>query len=844
MLIYWLIVRTEVAAQNLWQPTSGPATGVVLSLAINADGHIFAGTDSGGIFRSIDNGDSLVLVNTGLTNAQVLSLAINPTTGAIFAGTAGDTVFRSTDNGDHWMPSNAGLAYANILSLAINDSGHIFAGTEGGGIFRSTNNGNTWSNTGLSNTFVPSLRINKLNGYIFAGTFVSGVLRSTNNGNTWSNTGLTNTFVPSLAINMNGHIFAGTPNGVYRSTDNGCTWRLVNRELANQKIVRSFVINASGHVFTGNRDGILCSTDNGNTWEPVNTGLTNTLIRALAVNANRRMFAGTAGGGVFRSIDSAAPTITPELLFTQPHNQQFAVDAKVDDDLGIAEVTLSLRGGGDAKFDTVRMANQDDSYQATIPADSVTSRGVECFITATDVFCNTTRLPPSGTFSIQVRIENPGVLKGRAQPNGSEQTAYRLISVPLNVDNKSPVAVLEDDLGKYDKKKWRFYELKPDQSYIEFPNTSEMTSGKAFWLIVKESDKTISTGSGISNPTDTVSSVSLHPRWNFVGNPFNFPIPINKLRLKSGRPIDIRFYDGAWTDALSTLSVLSPFEGYALFANTADKLFINPNLSESTISLPQALPSSLSENILWSIRIRAQCQEARDVDNLAVVSKKAANIWDEMERAEPPIIGEYVSVYFPHREWQTLAKTYCIDARPEPTNGEIWDFEVKTNIRDKVNLTFEGLDDVPLELEVWLVDDALKITRNLRESNHYAIAGSEQPKQLKLVVGQRDFVEEKLAEAQAIPTTYELFQNFPNPFNPVTTIRYGLPRAERVTLKVYNLLGEEVVTLVNNEQKAAGYHTAIWDGRNKDGRVVASGVYVYWIRAGSYSATRKLALVK
>jgi hypothetical protein len=76
------------------------------------------------------------------------------------------------------------------------------------------------------------------------------------------------------------------------------------------------------------------------------------------------------------------------------------------------------------------------------------------------------------------------------------------------------------------------------------------------------------------------------------------------------------------------------------------------------------------------------------------------------------------------------------------------------------------------------------------------------------------------------------------------TIRYGLPKAERVTLKIYNLLGAEVATLVDNEQKAAGYHAAVWDGWNKTGRVVASGVYVYRLRAGSFVMPKKLALVK
>jgi hypothetical protein len=95
-----------------------------------------------------------------------------------------------------------------------------------------------------------------------------------------------------------------------------------------------------------------------------------------------------------------------------------------------------------------------------------------------------------------------------------------------------------------------------------------------------------------------------------------------------------------------------------------------------------------------------------------------------------------------------------------------------------------------------------------------------------------------------MPQVYALHGNFPNPFNPATTIRYDLPKPERVMLKIYNLIGEEVATLVNDEPQAAGYHAAIWDGRDKNGRVVASGVYVYRMQAGSFVMTRKLALIK
>lgn len=299
-----------------------------------------------------------------------------------------------------------------------------------------------------------------------------------------------------------------------------------------------------------------------------------------------------------------------------------------------------------------------------------------------------------------------------------------------------------------------------------------------------------------------------------------------------------------------------PFEGYAIHNDSlSGKIFIESDLSGSGSFNKNSTNDS---KLQWIIHIIAKCQEARDEDNLAAIVSGASSNWDELDQPEPPVIGEYVSVYFPHPEWGKLAKIYCTDVRLmtsddrlRTSDGELWPFEVKTNIRDKVNLTFEGIENVPPELEVWLVDDALKITQNLRENNHYAVTGSEQPKPLKLVVGKHGFVGEKLAEAQAIPTTYELSQNFPNPFNPATTIRYGLPQAGRVTLKIYNLLGAEVARLINDEPRAAGYHAAIWDGRNHGGKVVASGVYIYRLQAGpstgsgqTFVQTRKMVLLQ
>jgi len=92
--------------------------------------------------------------------------------------------------------------------------------------------------------------------------------------------------------------------------------------------------------------------------------------------------------------------------------------------------------------------------------------------------------------------------------------------------------------------------------------------------------------------------------------------------------------------------------------------------------------------------------------------------------------------------------------------------------------------------------------------------------------------------ASTIPDRFELYQNYPNPFNPSTTIKYDLARKTRVKLVVYDILGREVSTLVDETQKSGSYRV-VWNASQ-----FASGVYLYRLQAGNYSTTKKLLLLK
>jgi len=95
----------------------------------------------------------------------------------------------------------------------------------------------------------------------------------------------------------------------------------------------------------------------------------------------------------------------------------------------------------------------------------------------------------------------------------------------------------------------------------------------------------------------------------------------------------------------------------------------------------------------------------------------------------------------------------------------------------------------------------------------------------------------------AAPTTFALAQNYPNPFNPSTTIKYELPQQVEVKLEIYDLMGRRVRTLVNQRQQA-GQYAITWDGRNEQGQAVASGTFIYQLRAGTFMQVRRMALVR
>lgn len=292
-LIYiFVVLAVTISINAQWVQTS---TGmqVVLSMT-NSGNSIFAGSEgSYPLYRSTNNGTNWTIMNLPLTATQALTVSGT----SVFAGTQGG-IFRSMDNGESWIRIESTFY---VLSLATIGS-NIFVGTDNSGaVLRSTNNGESWTQV------ISGLNANAI-GYTFAvnGTDIfvgtqNGVYRSTNYGTNWTHLGLSSYTIRSLAI-IGSNIFAGHMYGIFRSTNYGINWTSENTGLTNTE-VQCFATSGT-NIFVGSYNnsggGVYLSTNNGSNWFEINQGFTTIPSVHSFLILNNTIYAGTNNQSIWK----------------------------------------------------------------------------------------------------------------------------------------------------------------------------------------------------------------------------------------------------------------------------------------------------------------------------------------------------------------------------------------------------------------------------------------------------------------------------------------------------------------------------------------------------------------
>ncbi|MEE9465138.1 MAG: FlgD immunoglobulin-like domain containing protein, partial [Candidatus Neomarinimicrobiota bacterium] len=176
------------------------------------------------------------------------------------------------------------------------------------------------------------------------------------------------------------------------------------------------------------------------------------------------------------------------------------------------------------------------------------------------------------------------------------------------------------------------------------------------------------------------------------------------------------------------------------------------------------------------------------------------------------------------------------------TNGRYDDQHANTKVLEDVRSTTFAIEDSLFHS----YSDSLAVWRNSTDPILYVTMRDWSIAHQQWVKAQYDALETTLETGGSpirMVTTYRLHPNYPNPFNPVSTIQYDLPQASAVSLIVHDILGREVARLVESYM-APGYHQAQWNGRDQSGRSVPSGIYLARLVTPEYMKSVKMVLQK
>ncbi len=284
------------------------ATGPVLPAVVRdfaadpASGALYAAT-SAGVFRSDDDGDSWQPASRGLADVDVQNVVVDAQRGALYAAVFGLGVFVSDDDATTWRNASQGIQGRPVTAMALDpQTGVLYAGTDGYGLYISRDGGARWQTAGggLMNHFVARLAPGPRPDELFAATD-RGIFRSVDAAATWEQLAATAPPTPawSFAIDPDsGVVYAATNQGVLRFEPQGARLRLAYTGL-NQLRAQAVALDPqTGHLYAGAwNEGVWRSTDRGATWRPLNAGLRSMRIQTLRMDADgRRLLAGTESG--------------------------------------------------------------------------------------------------------------------------------------------------------------------------------------------------------------------------------------------------------------------------------------------------------------------------------------------------------------------------------------------------------------------------------------------------------------------------------------------------------------------------------------------------------------------
>jgi hypothetical protein len=668
------------------------------------------------------------------------------------------------------------------VKVLLSSGTKIFAGTEIAGIFASTNNGTSWilSSTGLTNPAPLSFAANS--NFVFVGLLVSGVFRSSDGGNNWAggDTAISNKTVISI-FTSGDTIFAGTQShGIYRSVNNGSSWQLLSGGLNEQTVT---AINSSGNILMAAADqGIYYSTNKGVNWT-VAPGSEFMTVNCITV-AGSNVYAGSLGG-ILKS--TSGGNNWTQISISLPFLTMITGIVLVD--------TVLFAGTSKAG---VIVSN--DAGENWVNANS----GIE-------------------TKNISTIISTPGKLIAGTLDAGVLTTTNGG-SVWLKNNNGLPpggtvgaLSNLGSDIFAGTRGDGVFKTTNNGTNWIKISNDSNNLKNAIVLSILTKNNVMLAGTGGDGLYRSTNNGVN----WTKITSGISSSAIVLSLaasgsNLIAGTRTNVVYSSNngaSWSVSSGTPSGVAG----ALAADSVNAFVAVASLSSNGVY------KSTNHGVSWtstsllggsfdiiSLALNDSNVFAGDLSNGLYRSTNAGTNWTSL-----------ISNGFPSASgaFSVLIIENMVFAGTNPSSGGIY---YSSNNGNNWSLVNQGLPEN-------------SSVEKLAANTIFLFSGTFQKavwkRQISEIVGTG-------AVTSNVPQSYSLEQNYPNPFNPSTKIGFSLKNSSFTVLEIFDVLGSLISTPVAQFLKA-GYHSITW---NSSG--LSSGVYFYRLKAGNYTATRKMVLEK
>ena len=497
---------------------------------------------------------------------------------------------------------------------------------------------------------------------------------------------------------------------------------------------------------------------------------------------------------------------------------------------GVASANLHLQKGGENEEIILPMVALNDTlYQVTIPDTLVTVNNFRAYISGIDNLDITGSSKLFYPTLLYGSNELNTSIKNSIYPDGVPSKKWRMISFPGSINDSIINNGKDDDHVFY---QW-------DDSNSEWVIPDVVRRAEAYWF-------KHSYDNSIPFKSDSGRAISLQPYkielkqgWNMIGSPF---ASIVEFEANSNEVSDLYYFgDSANGDGWSVVfNEMHPWAGYAVHSNSdTSSITLKPFPNES---LNRSSGKKLDQE--WIIQFLVK--EENSFDNSILIGRKQF-AFDDIDNSDTPMLpkiekGINAALFLNGQE----SKKYSSDFRLIDEINGVWDLQILSEKSvNNIELIAKDIISLPDGVSIAILDVQRRIVFTSifsRKIIFDKIGGLEY--EFKVVVGESGYVDQMIKDLlEFIPNNFSLSKNYPNPFNPVTNLDFSIPKRSNVTLRVFNMMGQEVVTLIN-EKKSYGNYSISWNGLDTKGVNVASGVYFAELRTRNARSITKMLLLK